>query len=92
MRFRMATTQLEVLALWTRARRETDATARRTFLAQAEQLTAAEADPRERQFARRVLSDFQRWIELRSSDSKTPADRRGPPGDSRRYRMAPARW
>ena len=85
----MATTQLEVLALWTRARRETDAATRQSFLAQAERLTNAETDPREQQFARRVLSDFQRWIERRTSESRNPA---APPARERRYRMAPARW
>jgi hypothetical protein len=85
----MATTQLEVLRLWTRARRESDAATRQSFLAEAEQLTAAETDPREKQFARRVLSDFQRWLALRSTKPRDPATS---PARDRRYRMAPARW
>lgn len=85
----MATTQLEVLALWTRARRESDAASRREFLDLAEQLTAAESDPREKQFAQRVLSRFQRWIELRTAEPRDP-DSAGARSD--RYRMAPARW
>lgn len=85
----MATTQLEVLALWTRARRESDAASRREFLDQAEQLTAAESDPREKQFAQRVLSRFQRWSELRTAEPRDPDPARA---RSDRYRMAPARW
>jgi hypothetical protein len=83
----MATTQLEVLALWTRARRETDAATRQTFLAQAEQLTAAESDPREQQFAQRVLTHFQRWLAHRTAE---PLDSHHT--DDHRYRLAPARW
>jgi hypothetical protein len=89
----MASTQLEVLALWTRARHEADADTRRTYLSEAEQLTRAEADPREQQFARRVLRHFQRWMAVRATAEGLPA---GPPSASGsrglRYRMAPADW
>jgi hypothetical protein len=89
----MASTQLEVLALWTRARHEADADTRRTYLSEAEQLTRAEDDPREQQFARRVLRHFQRWMAVRAAAEGLPA---GPPSASSsrglRYRMAPADW
>jgi hypothetical protein len=80
----MATTQLEVLALWTRARRETDPAARQSYLSEAEQLTSAEGDPREQQFARRVLTHFQRWMQARGAGARHEADLR--------YRMSPPRW
>jgi hypothetical protein len=91
----MASTQLEVLALWTRARREADAETRRTYLSEAEQLTFAETDPREQQFARRVLLHFKRWMVSRAARGLSPDARRGsaglaPPGS--RYRLAPADW
>jgi hypothetical protein len=91
----MATTQLEVLALWTRARHTADAETRRDCLSEAEQLILTEPDPREQQFARRVLEHFQRWMELRSPNDKT--SRReptspGPQARSGRYRLAPADW
>jgi hypothetical protein len=90
----MASTQLEVLALWTRARHEADADARSTYLSEAEQLTRAEDDPREQQFARRVLQHFQRWMAVRAAAAEgLPAG--APPAPSSRggrYRMAPADW
>jgi hypothetical protein len=97
----MASTQLEVLALWTRARHEADAATRRTYLSEAEQLTVAETDPREQQFARRVLQHFQRWSAgqlgarvategLPSGTAPRPSARL--PRRGLRYRLAPADW
>jgi hypothetical protein len=92
----MASTQLEVLALWTRARREADAEMCRTYLTEAEKMTLAETDPREQQFARRVLQHFKRWMASRAAGEGLAAGARrgsaGLTGRDPRYRLAPADW